>query len=232
MSEFAVSAGAPGAVLPLLIMIAAMALDALLGDPDWLARAPFHPHRLFADAANWAESRLNRPNRSPINRQVRGALFIFALIGAAIGHVVMGYPLSFLSMFGLVALTGVVVNDSLILVDLVNKERGRHPTLVATVVYAASLRFRPIVFTTLTTFLGLSPLLVEKSVQAQFLIPMAISLAYGLVFATVITLLLVPCLYAILEDLGSLFGSTEGSSGTESHTMLMTVSAPTMPQNR
>jgi multidrug efflux pump subunit AcrB len=110
-----------------------------------------------------------------------------------------------LSVFGIVALTGVVVNDSLIMIDLINRERAEGIELSRVIRDSATRRFRPILLTTLTTFFGLVPMLMEKSLQARFLIPMAVSLAFGIVFATMITLLLVPSLYMILEDVKSLF---------------------------
>ncbi len=125
----------------------------------------------------------------------------FGFIGAIWGHVVMGRDLAILSMFGIVALTGVVVNDSLVLVDLINRYRGEGLEIREALSRAGSARFRPILLTSLTTFAGLTPLLLEKSLQAQFLIPMAISLAFGVLFATFITLLLVPVLYLFVEDL-------------------------------
>ena len=125
----------------------------------------------------------------------------FGTIGALVGHWVLGIPISLLSYFGIIALSGVVVNDSLILVDYINKERERGIALAEAVVDAARVRFRPILLTSLTTFLGLAPITIfEKSTQAQLVVPMAASLAFGIVFATVITLILIPCLYLILDD--------------------------------
>jgi multidrug efflux pump subunit AcrB len=124
----------------------------------------------------------------------------FGLVGAVIGHMIMGFDLSMLSVFGIVALTGVVVNDSLIMIDLINRERAESIELHQVIRDSATRRFRPIFLTTLTTFCGLAPMLLERSLQAKFLIPMAVSLAFGIVFATGITLLLVPSLYMILED--------------------------------
>ena len=103
-------------------------------------------------------------------------------------------------LFGIVALSGVVVNDSLIMIDLINRERREGIALQQILRDCAIRRFRPIMLTTLTTFCGLLPMIAEKSLQARFLIPMAISLAFGVMFATCITLLLVPSLYMILED--------------------------------
>jgi multidrug efflux pump subunit AcrB len=136
----------------------------------------------------------------------------FGIVGAVIGHILMGFVfgttfnLSLLSMLGIVALSGVVVNDSLILIDLINRQLGSGE-LLQVIRDSAKRRFRPIMLTTLTTFFGLVPMMLERSLQARFLIPMAISLAFGVLFATLITLLLVPSLYMILEDVkGKLFG--------------------------
>jgi multidrug efflux pump subunit AcrB len=127
----------------------------------------------------------------------------FGLVGATIGHLLMGFNLSILSLFGVVALSGVVVNDSLIMIDLINRERKNGTELSQVLRDCAIRRFRPIMLTTLTTFCGLLPMIAEKSLQARFLVPMAISLAFGVLFATCITLLLVPSLYMILEDVKS-----------------------------
>ncbi|WP_321413756.1 efflux RND transporter permease subunit [uncultured Desulfobacter sp.] len=125
----------------------------------------------------------------------------FGIIGAVAGHIIMGYPMSILSLFGIVAMSGVVVNDALMLIDFANRlVRGGMP--VKDAIRAAGIqRFRPIILTTLTTCGGLAPIITETSWQAKFLIPMAISLGFGLLFATLITLGLVPCLYLILEDI-------------------------------
>lgn len=125
----------------------------------------------------------------------------FGLVGAVWGHVLMGMDLSILSGFGIVALAGVVVNDSLVMVDFVNRARASGLPLAQAIRQAGVARFRPIILTSLTTFAGLTPLLLEKSLQAQFLIPMGISLAFGVLFATLITLILVPSIYYILEDI-------------------------------
>ena len=127
----------------------------------------------------------------------------FGTIGALVGHWILGIPVSMFSYFGIIALSGVVVNDSLILVDYMNKERARGVPLMTAVIDASRVRFRPILLTSLTTFLGLAPITIfEKSLQAQLVIPMAASLAFGIVFATFITLLLIPSLYVILHDIG------------------------------
>ena len=145
------------------------------------------------------------PFRSYIQPLIIMASIPFGIVGAVLGHMILGFNLSILSMFGILALTGVVVNDSLLLIDFINQKRKKGVELLQAVVEAAQRRFRPIVLTSLTTSLGLTPIILEKSMQAQFLIPMAISLGFGILFATLITLLLVPSLYIILEDFIKLF---------------------------
>jgi multidrug efflux pump subunit AcrB len=124
----------------------------------------------------------------------------FGIVGAVIGHILLGHDLSLISLMGVIALSGVVVNDSLIMIDYANRNRGELSAFDA-ILKAGVRRFRPIVLTTATTFFGLTPIILEKSLQAQYIVPMAISLGFGIVFATAIILLLVPCLYLILEDL-------------------------------
>ena len=125
----------------------------------------------------------------------------FGVIGALIGHLILNIPVSMTSYFGIIALAGVVVNDSLILVDFVNRERDAGVVLSKAVQHAAKSRFRAILLTSLTTFLGLAPIAIfETSLQAQLVVPMAASLAFGILFATVITLFLIPSLYLILDD--------------------------------
>ncbi|WP_101759486.1 efflux RND transporter permease subunit [Oceanicoccus sp. KOV_DT_Chl] len=125
----------------------------------------------------------------------------FGIIGAIIGHLITGYAFSMMSFFGVIALSGVVVNDSLILVDFVNRAVKSGTPLHQAVIDSGCQRFRAILLTSLTTFVGLLPILLETSVQAQQIVPMAVSLAFGIVFATVITLLLLPCMYIVLEDI-------------------------------
>ncbi len=125
----------------------------------------------------------------------------FGLGGAILGHIIMGHPLSIISLFGLLALAGVVVNDSLVMVDYINARRAEGMGIVEAVGNAGRSRFRAIILTSATTFVGLTPMMFETSMQAQFLIPMAISLGYGILFSTLITLFLVPINYLILEDL-------------------------------
>lgn len=134
----------------------------------------------------------------------------FSIVGAIIGHYIMGFSMSIVSMFGIIALAGVVVNDSLILIDLSNRKRQEGLEPYPAVITAAIERFRPILLTTLTTFLGLAPIMFETSRQARFLIPMAISLGYGVVFATALTLILIPCLYVIIEDIKSIIARVLG----------------------
>jgi len=125
----------------------------------------------------------------------------FGMVGAIVGHLVLGIPVNFMSFLGIIALSGVVVNDSIILVNFVNNATQKGEHVIDAVVNGGARRFRAILLTSLTTFFGLLPILLETSMQAQFLIPMATSLAFGIVFATVITLLLIPCLYVMLEDI-------------------------------
>lgn len=124
----------------------------------------------------------------------------FGMTGAIVGHLLMGYSMTIVSMIGLVALTGIVVNDALILVDFIKKGLAEGMPLFEAVVAAGRRRLRPILLTSLTTILGLAPLMLEQSFQARFLIPMAISISFGLAFATVLTLVVVPALYLISED--------------------------------
>lgn len=128
----------------------------------------------------------------------------FGVVGAIIGHIMLGYDLSLVSLMGVIALSGVVINDSLIMIDYANRHRKNQSAFDA-ISQAGLRRFRPILLTTLTTFGGLMPLIFEDSLQAQYIIPMAISLGFGILFATAIILVLVPCLYLILEDIQKTF---------------------------
>ena len=163
------------------------------------------------------------PLRSYVQPLIIMAAIPFGLVGAIWGHMVMGLDVTMMSMFGLVALTGVVVNDSLVMVDFINRARRVHADvgdkvrqaggqprdrqafestgLQLAIREAGSNRFRPILLTSLTTFFGLAPLMLERSMQAAFLVPMAVSLAFGVLFATFITLILVPTAYLILDDI-------------------------------
>lgn len=139
----------------------------------------------------------------------------FGLVGAVLGHLVLGLSMSIMSVFGLVALAGVVVNDSLIMVDFVNRARAEGVALRHAVVDAGVQRFRAILLTSLTTFVGLAPIVLERSLQAKVVVPMAVSLAFGILFATVITLLLIPALYVVLDDVKSFFRGKKSSVKSE-----------------
>ncbi len=143
------------------------------------------------------------PTKSYLQPLIIMGVIPFGVIGAVFGHWVMGHPMSMMSLMGIIALSGVVVNDSLILVNYINKSVLGGSDLRKAILDGGARRFRPILLTSLTTFFGLAPMLLETSVQAQEIIPMAVSLAFGIIFATVITLLLVPCLYLILSDLNN-----------------------------
>jgi multidrug efflux pump subunit AcrB len=155
------------------------------------------------------------PFRSYLQPFLIMSVIPFGLIGAVFGHYLFGLPLSQLSHFGLVALTGVVINDSLVLVHYVN-QRTKETSIFEAARLAGMARFRAILLTSLTTFVGLLPILFERSLQAQFLKPMAIAIGFGVLFATFITLLMVPCLYLILEDLKSLPSKILGRTGIAS----------------
>ena len=146
------------------------------------------------------------PFRSYLQPIIIMAVIPFGIVGAIGGHVLMGYTLSIMSVFGIIALSGVVVNDSLVLIDATNRERREGKKPLEAIVDAGASRMRPILLTSLTTFFGLVPMIAETSVQARFLIPMAISLGFGVLFVTFVVLLLVPALYMIVEDVRTLFG--------------------------
>lgn len=139
----------------------------------------------------------------------------FGVIGALLGHLIMDITPNFLSVFGMLALAGVVVNDSLVMVDYVNRKRFAGMSLLEAALAAGARRFRPIILTSVTTFAGLVPLLMDQSLQAQFLIPMAVSLAFGILFATGITLFLIPCALLVADDIAGLlkrmFGIKSGA---------------------
>ncbi|MGK7297285.1 MAG: efflux RND transporter permease subunit [Candidatus Wenzhouxiangella sp. M2_3B_020] len=146
------------------------------------------------------------PLRSYLQPLLIMSVIPFGTIGAVFGHWLLGIPVSLLSMFGIIALAGVVVNDSLILVDFVNHHRKNGESRVSAALKGASARFRPIILTSATTFLGLAPIVFfERSLQAQIVVPMAASLAFGIIFATAITLALIPTLYLIGDDVTRLF---------------------------
>ena len=144
------------------------------------------------------------PLRSYSQPLILLAVIPFGLVGAIWGHALMGLNLSIMSMCGLVALSGVVVNDSLVMVDFVNRHRDPSGSLHEAAIAAGGRRFRAIMLTSVTTFIGIMPMILQTDVQARFLVPMAVSLAFGSLFATVITLFLVPGIYLILEDVKNL----------------------------
>jgi multidrug efflux pump subunit AcrB len=136
----------------------------------------------------------------------------FGLIGAILGHLVMGIEFTMVSIFGIVALSGIVVNDSLILIDFINRAVRDGMHIDQAVVESGKARFRPVLLTSVTTIAGLFPLLLERSFQAQFLIPMAVSICFGLLAATILTLLYVPALYLIVQDILNLFSRKKQKS--------------------
>ncbi|SBR46609.1 efflux RND transporter permease subunit [Halomonas sp. HL-93] len=145
------------------------------------------------------------PFRSYLQPLLVMAAIPFGIVGAIGGHMLMGFGLSIISLLGMLALSGVVINDALVLIDYANRKRREGMAAREAIVAAATRRLRPIMMTTLTTFLGLAPMILETSRQARFMIPMAISLGFGMLFATLILLILVPCLYLSLEHLRERF---------------------------
>lgn len=125
-----------------------------------------------------------------------------AIVGAIVGHIIMGLPFSMLSIMGVLALTGIVVNDSLVLVDYINQQRAKGVHIMDAVLTAGEVRFRPVMLTSLTTFVGLLPLMVTSDTQSQALVPMAVSLGFGILFATLITLIIIPVNYLIFHRIG------------------------------
>lgn len=152
------------------------------------------------------------PTKSYLQPLIIMGVIPFGIIGAIVGHWVTGYAFSMMSVIGVIALSGVVVNDSLLLVDYTNNAMARGADRYTAVTEATTRRFRAIMLTSVTTFMGLAPMLLERTVQAQDMIPMAISLAFGIVFATVITLLLLPCLYLMLDDVKRWWAGDEDHS--------------------
>jgi len=140
------------------------------------------------------------PLKSYIQPFIVMSVIPFGMVGAVFGHMLLGLDLSIMSLCGIVALSGVVVNDSLVLVEYVNRQRALGMSAIDAAWTAGARRFRPILLTSLTTFAGLMPMLTETDLQAKFLIPMAVSLGFGILFATAITLILVPSVYIMLED--------------------------------
>ena len=146
------------------------------------------------------------PFKSYIQPLIVMSVIPFGVVGAVLGHMLLDMTLSIMSVMGMLALSGVVVNDSLVLVDYVNRRLREGVMLSDAITRAGVARFRPVLLTSLTTFAGLTPLIFEKTTQAQFLIPMAVSLGFGVLFATFITLILIPVHYQILEDIKNLLG--------------------------
>jgi multidrug efflux pump subunit AcrB len=140
------------------------------------------------------------PFRSYVQPIIVMAAIPMGFVGAVGGHLLMGYELSMISVFGIIALSGVVVNDSLVLIDATNQQRRTGVSAEEAVTWGGRRRLRPILLTSLTTFFGLAPMILETSMQARFLIPMAISLGFGVLFATFVILLLVPALYVVVAD--------------------------------
>ena len=146
------------------------------------------------------------------------AVIPFGVIGSVLGHIILGIDLSALSVFGIIAAAGVVVNDSLVMVDYVNHSRRAGVPLKQAVIDAGCRRFRAIMLTSFTTFIGLVPIMAETSMQAQMVIPMAVSLAFGVLFATVVTLCLIPCLYIAIEDSKAMMRKLIGIYSPEAET--------------
>ena len=141
------------------------------------------------------------PLKSYLQPLIIMSVIPFGFVGAVLGHLLLGQAISMFSLFGLIALAGVVVNDSLIMLDFINRARAQGVPAEQAVIESGRARFRAIVMTSLTTAIGLMPIMLEKSTQAQFVIPMAISLSFGILFATLLTLVLVPVLYLLLNDI-------------------------------
>jgi multidrug efflux pump subunit AcrB len=140
------------------------------------------------------------PLRSYFQPFIVMSVIPFGVVGAIVGHLILNLNLSIMSMCGIVALAGIVVNDSLVMVEFVNRERAAGKTALEAALNAGTRRFRPIMLTSITTFVGIMPMVFETDVQARFLIPMAVSLGFGVMFATFITLILIPAVYLMLED--------------------------------
>ncbi|MBF0279735.1 MAG: efflux RND transporter permease subunit [SAR324 cluster bacterium] len=149
------------------------------------------------------------PFRSYLQPLIVMTAIPFGVAGAVVGHWIMGMDLTIMSLMGMLALTGVAVNDSLVLVDYINRRRRQGGSLLEAVNSAGVARFRPVMLTSLTTFAGLAPLIFDSSTQAQFLIPMAVSLGFGVLFATLATLIVIPINYLILEDFARLYHKPE-----------------------
>ncbi len=139
----------------------------------------------------------------------------FGMLGAVVGHLIMGIPLTLFSMYGIVALTGIVVNDSIVLIDFINSRVRAGMPIDEALHESGVRRFRPVMLTTITTIGGLIPILLESSIQAQILIPMATSIAYGELFATIVVLYLVPVTYSLYWSAGGRLGIEADASALE-----------------
>ncbi|WP_447968996.1 efflux RND transporter permease subunit [Nitrospira sp. M1] len=157
------------------------------------------------------------PFRSYIQPAIVMMAIPFGIVGAVIGHMLMGYSISIISIMGIIALMGVVVNDSLIMIDYANTKRQAGMSPIESIKQAGIRRFRPILLTTVSTFVGLAPMIFETSRQARFMIPMAISLGFGILFSTAILLILIPCLYLMVEDVKALFAGKNQISRAPVH---------------
>ncbi len=153
------------------------------------------------------------PLQSYLQPLVIMSVIPFGAVGAILGHLLFGRDLVFFSLLGIIALSGVVVNSSLVLVDYINRQRLTGQSLTQAVSHAGSVRFRPIVLTSVTTFVGLTPIMLDTTISTHLFVPMAISLAFGVLVGTFITLLLVPCLYMVLEDFLALISGREKQQG-------------------
>jgi len=152
------------------------------------------------------------PLKSYLQPLVIMSVIPFGAVGAILGHYLLGMDLVFFSLLGIVALAGVVVNSSLVLVDYINNQRRSGQELAWVVSHAGSVRFRPIVLTSLTTFVGLTPIMMDNTISTHMFTPMAVSLAFGILLSTLVTLFLVPCLYLALEDILALAGKSRSKS--------------------
>jgi multidrug efflux pump subunit AcrB len=170
---------------------------ALGGEAEQSSKAFYGLIRSFALSMVLVYALLAIPLKSYVQPLVIMSVIPFGAIGAILGHLLIGQPLAFFSILGIVALSGVVVNASLVLVDYVNRQRQQGVDLMVALVEAGCVRFRPVLLTSVTTFLGLLPIILSPSKEIGFFMPMAISLAFGVLFATVITLFLVPCIYLL-----------------------------------
>ncbi|MBU2887177.1 efflux RND transporter permease subunit [Gilvimarinus agarilyticus] len=211
------------------VNMSALVNDLTLFVDDVIARYPGVSYSLSGEQEEQAESMLNFyyglgavlfviycllaiPFKSYVQPFIVLLIIPFGVIGAMVGHWVMGMTLTIMSLLGMLALMGVLVNDSLVLVDYINKKSAEGRSVMDALLTAGAARFRPVMLTSLTTFFGLMPLLFEKETQAQFLIPMAISLGFGIIFTTFVTLLMVPVNYLIFHNLSQWFAKLRTGS--------------------